>query len=85
MSGEHTPDTEEVAFCYEGPDFNAGERRAAFDRWLAAEVAAAERRGAIRAMREAAEELEGMGVEPWNRLTPAIRALRFRADREDST
>ena len=52
---EHTPDTEEVAFYYEGPDFNAGERRAAFDRWLAAELAAAERRGAIRALREAAE------------------------------
>ena len=32
---EHTPDTEEVACYYEGPDLDAGDRRAAFDRWLA--------------------------------------------------
>ena len=32
------------------------------------------------ALRDAADEIEGMGVEPWNALTPAIRALRFRAD-----
>ena len=32
---DHTPDTEEVAYYYEGPDLDAGDRRAAFDRWLA--------------------------------------------------
>ena len=32
---EHTPDTEEVAYYYEGPDLDAGDRRAAFERWLA--------------------------------------------------
>ena len=32
---DHTPDTEEVAYYYEGPDLDAGDRRAAFERWLA--------------------------------------------------
>ena len=32
---DRTPDTEEVAYYYEGPDPDAGDRRAAFERWLA--------------------------------------------------
>jgi len=43
-------------------------------------VAEAVKAGKAEALREAAKEIEGMGVEPWNALTPAIRALRFRAD-----
>lgn len=37
------------------------------------------RKAKAEALREAATEIEGMGVEPWNALTPATRALRFRA------
>lgn len=63
---EYTPDTEDVAYCYEGPDLDAGERRAAFYRWFAAEIAAAK----AEALREAAEawqvETEGVRPGPWN-------------------
>lgn len=44
-----------------------------FDRFIAAIKADA--------LRGAAIEIEAMGVEPWNRLTPATRALRMRATR----
>lgn len=41
---EHTPDTEEVEHCYVGEGLDAGERSAAFHRWLANHDREAEQR-----------------------------------------
>lgn len=42
-------------------------------------------KGQAEELRSMASQLESMGVEPWNRLTPAIEFLRRRADElEDS-
>ena len=67
MSGEFTPTTEQVRDGYRyDPEAEYHDpitphhvtNGRAFDRWYAAEIAAAEKRGAVRALREAAEAVE---------------------------
>ena len=94
MSGEYVPTTDEVredfAYPWEGFKQNREGRLAAFDRWHAAELAAAERRGAVRALREVAEWFdrrhpetgEGNG-RAYNSYTVAA-IIHERADREDA-
>ena len=44
------------------------------------ELAAHDAQVAAQALRDAADELEQQGVEPWDRNAIAIRTLRFRAN-----
>lgn len=55
---EHTPDTEEVAYYYEGPDLDAGDRRAAFERWLAETIRQAKAEAWAEGTRETAAYIE---------------------------
>lgn len=55
MMSEYTPTTEDVAYFYEGPDMDAAERRADFERWLAAHDA----------------EVRATPVEPTNEMVEA--------------
>ena len=65
---EHTPDTEEVAYYYEGPDLDAGDRRAAFERWLAETIR--------QARAEAWEVGRAMGLSDHSGSMRAGRPLR---------
>lgn len=65
---EHTPDTEEVAYYYEGPDLDAGDRRAAFERWLAETIR--------QAKAEAWEVGRAMGLSDHSGSMRAGRPLR---------
>lgn len=84
---DYTPTTSEVEdrYAYDEWDVNPQEeeapRRERFRHWLAAELAAAERRGAVRALRRFAFDLGTKATEPWNRYTPAISAAWDLADR----
>lgn len=57
----HTPDTEQVRLDYiqscEGDRVSAAESGPQFDRWHAAEIAAAEQRGAVKELKQLLQEL----------------------------
>lgn len=72
---EYTPTTEDVAFYYEGPDMDAAERRAEFDRWLAGERAKAWDEGFCVGERSGARE------DPLNPYTE--NPYRERGERDD--
>lgn len=57
----HTPTTEQVRFAATFPNENFSLKGSDFDRWLATVEAAAEQRGAIKALREAADIKLGNG------------------------
>lgn len=101
MSNEHTPTTRTIRLAYvdsisrNNPDEYGDDRiqeiSEEFDRWYQAEIAAAEQRGAERALREAADELsngEWLGVRSTDSktsypyaITSTTRWLNDRADR----
>ena len=58
-----------------------GDGREEIVRWHAAEI----RRAKAEALRDAIDEIAGMGVEPWNRLTPAIKLLAARVNEIEET
>ena len=82
---KYTPTTEEIRKSYIGEPTHFMDQLvgAEFDRWLAAEIAAAEQRGASRALRDAADDLEpgDQHESPYVKAgRDIIRTLRQRAD-----
>ena len=79
----HTRDTEQVRDGYSRKPpghavLKSRERQAAeFDRWYAAEIAAAEQRGAVKALRELAKDAVLVPASP----DKAAKFYRDRADR----
>lgn len=85
----HTPTATQIREDYAhlryhfADGWSIGEERVQFDNWLTAEIAAAEQRGAVKALRDAAD-----GLEPGDQHeSPYIKAgrdiiqtLRYRAD-----
>ena len=101
MSGEYMPTTDDIEDAYAGTwmNWNNERGRQAFRAWLAAELAAAERRGAERGWDEGADYAWRISGEGWNGEYNSVtlndpatfRGLHprdpnpYRADREDST
>lgn len=75
----HTPSTEHVRFIYSLDGADREYKAQGFDRWHAAEIAAAEQRGAIKALRDAAES-----VDLIDHMFANLRVNQPRAVRETS-
>ena len=85
MTGKpYTPTTETVRFAATFPNENFSLKGSDFDRWLATIEAAAEQRGAVKALRHEADNLIGHGsvwpIESVAGVTAAARKLHRRAD-----
>lgn len=81
---EYTPDTEQVRLDYvqscEGDRVSPEESGPQFDRWLATVEAAAEQRGAVKALRSAAQFFSDPGGERFASWAAIQQYLNDRAD-----